>query len=282
MHVFHFSFAVIHARRRITRESLVRGSGFVGGIVLDGASRISDLKYKLMTIELLNLAKSYYTYRELFEITGLPATVLSRYVKGHVLPTMDRALYINKTMEKVLRLEAEIQLRIRFNDSGYFDNTRLISDPLLLERAVQHAVNRFAGTRITKILSPAVDGLPLAAILAHRLGVNLVIAKNTREVGVSAILEEIYIPERTAMVLSLYVPRDALRRGDCVLIVDDVLDAGETQMALARIVEKSKAEVTGIYALIGLSTGGETRIEQALHCPVEIVHHIGEKPVQKV
>ena len=40
-------------------------------------SRISDLKYKLMTIELLNLAKNYYTYRELAQIIGLPETVLS-------------------------------------------------------------------------------------------------------------------------------------------------------------------------------------------------------------
>lgn len=249
---------------------------------MDGGSRISDLKYKLMTIELLNLAKNYYTYRELSQIIGLPDTVLSRYVKGHVLPTMDRALYINKTMQKIMRLEAEIQLRIRFDDSGYFDNTRLISDPLLLERAVQHAVNRFAGTRITKILSPAVDGVPLAVILAHRLGVKLVIAKNTREVGVSAFFEEVYVPARSAIVLSLYVPRDALRRGDCVLIVDDVLDSGEKQMALARIIQKAKAEVTGIYALIGLNTDWKTKMEQVLQCPVEIVHHIGEKPLQRV
>ena len=134
---------------------------------MDTGSRIWDLKYKLMTIELLNLAKNYYTYRELSRVMGLPDNVLSRYVKGHVLPTMDRALHINKTLHKIMRLEAEIQLRIHFDDSGYLDNTGLISDPLLLERAVQHAVNGFAGTRITKILSPAVDGLPLAAILAH-------------------------------------------------------------------------------------------------------------------
>jgi len=293
LHRFHFSFAVILARRRITKDSMFAAltkveakeynqEDFVGGIVLDGGSRISDLKYKLMTIELLNLAKNYYTYRELSQIVSLPDTVLSRYVKGHVLPTMDRALYINKTLQKIMRLEAEIQLRIRFDDSGYFDNTRLISDPLLLERAVQHAVNRFAGARITKILSPAVDGVPLAAILAHRLGVKLVIAKNAREVGVSVFFEEVYVPGRSAMVLSLYVPRDALRRGDCVLIVDDVLDTGETQMALARIVQKAKAEVIGIYALIGLNTGWKTKMEQALQCPVEIVHHIGEKPLQRV
>jgi adenine/guanine phosphoribosyltransferase-like PRPP-binding protein len=254
----------------------------LGGILLDGGSRISDLKYKLMTIELLNVAKNYYTYRELSKITGLPDTVLSRYAKGHVLPTMDRALYVNKTLQKIMRLETEIQLRIRFDDSGYFDNTKLIFDPLLLERAVQHAVNGFAGARITKILSPAVDGLPLAVILAHRLGVNLVIAKNTREVGVSAFLEEVYVPGRSAMIINLYVPRDALKRGDCVLIVDDILDTGETEMALARIVQKAKAEVTGVYALIALNTDCKTKMEQALRCPVEIVYNIGEKTLQRV
>jgi adenine phosphoribosyltransferase len=235
-----------------------------------------------MTIELLNLAKNYYTYRELSQVIGLPDTVLSRYVKGHVLPAMDRALYINKTMQKIMRLEAEIQLRIRFDDSRYFDNTRLISDPLLLERAVQQAVNTFAGTRITKILTPAVDGIPLAILLAHRLGVKLVIAKKTREVGVNEFIEEIYTPDKSAMVLSLYVPRDALRRGDCVLIVDDVLEKGEIQMALARIVQRAKGEVTGIYALVGVNTDWKTKMEHALHCPVEIVHHIGEKPLQTV
>ncbi|MGA2791645.1 MAG: phosphoribosyltransferase family protein [Candidatus Bathyarchaeia archaeon] len=249
---------------------------------MDGGSRISDLKYKLMTIELLNLAKNYHTYRELSQIISLPESVLSRYVKGHVLPAMDRALYINKTLQKIMRLEAEIQLRMRFDDLGYFDNTRLISDTLLLERAVQHAVNRFAGTRITKILSPAVDGIPLAVLLAHMLGVKLVIAKKTREVGVREFFEEVYVPGKSAMVISLYVPRDAFRRGDCVLIVDDVLDTGETQMALARIVQKAKAEVIGIYALIGLNTDSKIKMEQALHCPVEIVYHIGEKPLQRV
>src|SRR5881409_2312077 len=63
-------------------------------------SRILDLKYKLQTIELLNLAKTEYTYRALSGILHLPETVLSRYVKGHVLPTAERAEEINKTLQK--------------------------------------------------------------------------------------------------------------------------------------------------------------------------------------
>ena len=53
-------------------------------------------------------------------------------------------------------------------------------------------------------------------------------------------------------------------------------------MTLARIVQKTKAEVTGVYALIGLNTDSKIKMEQTLDCPVEIVYHIGEKPLQRV
>jgi adenine/guanine phosphoribosyltransferase-like PRPP-binding protein len=181
-----------------------------------------------------------------------------------------------------MRLEGEIQQRIRFDDAGYFDNTHLISDTLLLERAVQHAVNAFAGMRITKILAAATDGIPLAALLAHRLGVGLVIAKKNREVGVREFIEEVFIPSKTAIMISLFVPRDALRKGDCVLIVDDVIDTGETQIALTKIVQKAKAEVTGMYALVGMGADWKSKIEAVTHCPVEIVLQIGKKPLQEV
>ena len=48
----------------------------------------------------------------------------------------------------------------------------LIFDPLLLERAVQYAANRFTGARITKILLLGADVVPLGAVLAHGLGVS--------------------------------------------------------------------------------------------------------------
>src|SRR3989442_14397667 len=118
-------------------------------------SGILELKYKLMTIELLNLAKRRFTYRELSAMVHLPETVLSRYVKGHVLPTADRAEEINKTLQKYMSLERELQERIRFDDNGYFDNTAIINDTMLLERAVHHALMRFAGRRITNAMTAA-------------------------------------------------------------------------------------------------------------------------------
>src|SRR5437879_13188834 len=104
-----------------------------------------------------------------------------------------------------------------------------------MERAVQHAVSKFAGNRVTKIMTAAVDGIPLATLLAHRLGVGLLVAKKAREVGVREFIEEIFVPPKTAVVLRLFVPSDALKKTHCVLIVDDIIDSGETQRARIQI-----------------------------------------------
>ncbi len=242
-------------------------------------SRILDLKYKLMTIELLNLAKQRFTYRELSAMVHLPETVLSRYVKGHVLPTAQRAEEINKTLQRYMSLDKELLERIHFDDGGYFDNTAIIGDTLLMERAVQHAVGKFAGKRVTKIMTAAVDGIPLATLLAHRLGVGLLVAKKAREVGVREFIEEIFVPPKTAVVLSLFVPRDAIKKTDCVLIVDDIIDSGETQRAMMKIIQKAKAEVIGIYALVSIGSDSDwkARIESAGNVPVEVVTPVIKK-----
>ncbi|MEM2530484.1 MAG: phosphoribosyltransferase family protein, partial [Candidatus Bathyarchaeia archaeon] len=157
------------------------------------------------------------------------------------------------------------------DDYGFFDNTKIISDTLLLDRAVNWAINRFAGKRITKVLSAAVDGIPLATLLAHRLGVGLVIAKKAKEVGIREFIEEVYIPSKAAIMVSLYIPRDSIRKGDAVLIADDVIDSGETQRALVRMVHKAKAEVSGIFSLIAIGDEWRKGIEEEVKCPIEVV-----------
>jgi adenine phosphoribosyltransferase len=184
---------------------------------------------------------------------------------------------MNKILQKVLKLDAELQKRIKFDDSGYFDNTKIIGDTLFLERAVQHAMNQFAGKRITKIITAAVDGIPLATLLAHRLGVKLVIAKKEREVGIREFIEEVYIPVNTAVIMNLYVPRGVLKKGDWVLIVDDVIDTGEVQKTLIKIVERAKAEVTGIYAMVAFGNVWKKSLEQTVRIPIEVILQVSKK-----
>jgi purine operon repressor len=141
---------------------------------------------------------------------------------------------------------------------------------MLLERAVQQAVGKFAGKRVNKVMTAAVDGVPLATLLAHRLGTRLIVAKQAREVGVREFIEEFYVPPKTAIMKSLYVSKDAFKKGEGVLIADDIIDSGETQRAMMKIILKARAEVIGIYALVAIGNEWKGRIESVGNVPVEI------------
>jgi adenine phosphoribosyltransferase len=92
------------------------------------------------------------------------------------------------------------------------------------------------------------------------LGVNLVIAKWNKEVGVPAFLEETYVLKGSGVTMTLYVPKDALKKRDSVLIVDDMIKTGETQAAMVNLVKKAKAEISGIYSLVAVGEEWQKKI----------------------
>ncbi len=234
-------------------------------------THLGDLKFRLMTIDLLRTAKRQHTYRELSLKTGLPVTVLSRYVKGHVLPSSKRAKTIWTILEKIVGLEEELRRRIRFDEMGYFDNTSIVGDSALLHQAAENVFSKFAGKRITKVLTAAVDGIPLATAVATALGVDLVIAKKAKEIGVKEFLEETYILGNSATVTSLYIPKGSIKKSDSVLIVDDVIKSGESLRAMANLITKARASVAGIYALVSIGDDWRGRLEPLHDYPVEVV-----------
>ncbi len=235
------------------------------------STHAEDLKLRLVTIELLRTAKRQHTYRELSAKTGLPVTVLSRYAKGHVLPNITRARKLWKTLKKMVGLEVELHRKIHFNSDGYFDNTEIITDYNILRQAAHHALAAFAGKRVTRVLTAAVDGVPLATMVASQLGINLVIAKWNKEVGVPAFLEETYVLSNSGVTMTLYIPKNAMKRRDSVLIVDDMIKTGETQNALINFVRKAKAELSGIFTLIAIGEDWKESLNLPKGCPVEVV-----------
>jgi purine operon repressor len=240
------------------------------------STHAEDLKLRLMTIELLRTAKykRNITYRELASKTSLPVTVLSRYAKGHVLPNTARAKQLWKVLTKLVGLETELRSRIRFDEDGYFDNTEIIGDFNILQQAANHALANFAGRRVTKVLSAAVDGIPLATMVANALGVNLVVAKRNKEVGVKTFLEETYILKGSGVTMTLYVPKDAIKKRDSVLVVDDMIKTGETQAALINLVRKAKAEMSGLFSLIAVGDEWKRVLKLSGECPVEVITYI--------
>ena len=121
--------------------------------------------------------------------------------------------------------------------------------------ALLAVAQRYKNMRITKILTAAVDGLPLAVRIADELEAELIIAKNTKEVGVPKYIEENYTPSSSSgNLLTLYVPRHLLSKKDRVLIIDDIIRSGYTQNALIKISKKINAKVMGVFIMIGFGT----------------------------
>jgi adenine phosphoribosyltransferase len=240
------------------------------------STHADELKLRLMTIELLRTAKykRNITYRELASKTGLPVTVLSRYAKGHVLPNTARARQLWKVLTKLVGLETELRSRIKFDEEGYFDNTDIIGDFNILQQAANHALANFAGKRVTKVLTAAVDGIPLATMVANALGVNLVVAKRGKEVGVKAFLEETYALKDSGVTMTLYIPRDIIKKRDSVLIVDDMIKTGETQAALVNMVRKVKAEISGFFSLIAVGDEWKKKLKLSGECPIEVITYV--------
>lgn len=241
------------------------------------STHAEDLKLRLMTIELLRTAKykRNITYRELSAKTGLPVTVLSRYAKGHVLPNTNRAKELWKILTKLVGLETELRSRIRFDETGYFDNTDIVGDYNILQQAANYALANFAGKRVTKILTAAVDGIPLATMVANALGVNLILAKKNKEVGVKAFLDETYILGKySGVTVTLFIPKNSIKKRDSVLVVDDMIKSGETQEALVHLVKKAKAEISGVFSLIAVGDTWKKRLKFSNNAPVEVVTYL--------
>lgn len=208
------------------------------------------MKLRIRSVEYLRMLKREHTYAKLSEMLGLPATVLNRYIMGKVLPNEERAREFIAHFRGYYNLEQEIRKRIRCDREGYFDNSTILYDTLLLMEIAEQVAERFQEAE--KILTSETDGIPVACSIAGRLGVDAVYARKSREVGVTDYIEETYVPSSSGNLMSLYLPKNAIQKNEKVLIADDVLRSGETQRALIDLAEKSGASICGIFMVISV------------------------------
>ncbi|MEM4914124.1 MAG: phosphoribosyltransferase, partial [Desulfurococcaceae archaeon] len=59
-----------------------------------GRSKADKMKLRLLSSEVLRHLKPVLSYRDISLITGLPESVLCRYVKGSIIPSFEQAVKI--------------------------------------------------------------------------------------------------------------------------------------------------------------------------------------------
>ncbi len=129
------------------------------------------------------------------------------------------------------------------------DITPLLQNPDAFRYAIDEFAKLYQGERIDVVVAIEARGLLFGGPLAYKLGVPLVpvrkLGKLPREVvGVEYDLE--YGTSKVEM------HQDGVRRGQRVLIVDDLLATGGTAAAAIELVEKLGGAVAGLVFLIEL------------------------------
>jgi adenine phosphoribosyltransferase len=140
------------------------------------------------------------------------------------------------------------------------DITTLLKDPLGLKETVDIFYDRYSGKGIDVVVGIEARGFILGSAIAYRLGVGFVpIRKKGKLPGETVACE--YELEYGKDVVEIH--KDALKKGDNVLLVDDLLATGGTCLAAARLVEKLEAKVHEIAFVVDLpDIGGRARLKK--------------------
>ena len=239
-------------------------------------SRVAEVKTRISSVELLATLKKNYSYKELSASLGLSAPILSRYVRGHVLPSAARSeKFIATFRDRLLR--KMILDSVRVSADGSYDISGVVSNVGLLRQIAKVVYSQFSPIPVDRVLTMEVDGIPLAAEVAGEFNVNLAVVRAERELGVEEFVEQkaVYSP---STVKYLYLPKTAIRKGENLLMVDDLVRSGTTIEAMARIAEKAKAKIVGVFAIASVDQSmAKLKSRLGLTCPIESIVTLEQK-----
>jgi adenine phosphoribosyltransferase len=141
----------------------------------------------------------------------------------------------------------------------FFDITPLLADPAAFRYAIDALAERYQDVGANKILAAEARGFLFGAPLAYKLNLGFIPVRKPGK-----------LPYKTTSVTydleygsdSLHMHVDAVKPGDRVLIIDDLLATGGTTNGMIKLVQGAGATVAGIGFLIELGfLDGSSKLE---------------------
>lgn len=124
----------------------------------------------------------------------------------------------------------------------FVDLTSLMMDADALQAAVDRIADRFAGKGITKVVGAEARGFIIGTPVAYKLHAGFVPARKPGKLP-REVISQSY--ELEYGIDSLQIHADAIKPGDVVLIVDDLVATGGTAVAQKKLVEAAGGTVAG-------------------------------------
>lgn len=133
---------------------------------------------------------------------------------------------------------------------SFKDITPLLGDAVALRTSLDALAAPYLDAGIDQVLGTEARGFIFAAPVAHAIGAGFVPVRKAGKLPWEIERQEYDLEYGTDL---LEIHRDAVREGDRVLIVDDVLATGGTAAATAALVRSLGATVVGFAFLIELA-----------------------------
>jgi adenine phosphoribosyltransferase len=143
------------------------------------------------------------------------------------------------------------------------DITTLLADAKSYQRMVDLLSHRYVGQKIDKVVGVEARGFIIGAALAYKLGAGIVLVRKPGKLP-SETFKKSYELEYGTDTLEIHT--DAIKKGERILIADDLLATGGTMAAVVDMVT---------------SMGGEL-VECCFMAELEFLHGRGRLPVGKV
>lgn len=158
----------------------------------------------------------------------------------------------------ISKIKAAIRTINDFPKKGikFRDIAPLLANPILTKKMVELLCRGFTRkatsnkTVVDKVVGIESRGFILGAMTAQKLGVGFIMARKKGKLPGQVISREYGLEYGTAC---LELQQDSIKKGEAILIIDDVLATGGTVQAVTGMIRERGGRVVGIRFLIDLS-----------------------------
>jgi adenine phosphoribosyltransferase len=154
------------------------------------------------------------------------------------------------------------------------DITTLLGDARAFRRAVDELVQPYAGMKVEKVAGIEARGFILGGAVAHQLSAGFLPVRKKGKLPAET-LRQTYALEYGQDEVEIHT--DALKPGDAVLLIDDLIATGGTAEAAITLLRRAGANVVGAAFVIDLPDLGGVRRLEALdvktHALVQFAGH---------
>jgi adenine phosphoribosyltransferase len=129
------------------------------------------------------------------------------------------------------------------------DITTLLQDPAAFKETCDMLYDRYQDMEIEKVVAIDARGFIFGAVLAYKLNVGFVPVRKAGKLPYKTISES-YTLEYGKSIVEMHI--DAIKKGERVLVVDDLIATGGTMSAATKLVEKLEGEIVECVFIVEL------------------------------